>query len=179
MLSKVLWLSLTLVVACIGEDEKPALSEPPPVIGTGGARGGESISGRSTNALPQTAGASSLTMSAQGSAARSGTAGGPNAADGPTADEVDAGADEPAGRDAGGPPGTTRQTNGGRGGVGTSPVAGNGGRGGANSSDGAGGAGGATQPDPMCRDQVCLTVFECWLLSPDCNYSDCYNFTCQ
>lgn len=109
------------------------------------------------------------------------------------ADDMDAGADPGAKPplDAGDQVVAGRSSgDGDSGGRGAQPAAGGGGRGGVGGHGGTGGSGsggtGGTggqgdgmAPESVCRDQVCLTVFECWLLLPDCNFTDCYNFLCQ
>lgn len=164
-----LWLVLVAASACVDAQEDNRASEPPPIVG----------SGKKTNAAQaQTAGTASA---AKGGAA--GTSPGTRtqsmtvtAADGGPAVATTAEADLDAGP---APAGRTGSSAAGSSGA---VAAGSGGRGGTAGRGGAGGQAGAAgaMPSAACMNQLCFTLIDCWLLSPeDCNYVACDNFVCK
>ena len=164
-----LWLALTATTtACIDVPEENRLSEPPPIIGPG-------KSANPTQVLP--AGTSAPRASAPGETK-------PPAPTLATAAAADSSSPSQAISDIDQDAGPVIAGSGAAGSVGQAGAlaAGSGGTGGMSgrSASGGQGGGGGTPPSAMCSDQLCITVVECWLLSPEeCNYVACEDFLCR
>jgi hypothetical protein len=163
-----LWLVLAAVAGCIDAQEDKKADRPPPIVGSG-------KKARDTQAQP----AATDNAPKAGAAGVSTQVGSVLAADGGARPALDSGgADTDAGPAAAGSgvAGSSAALAG-RGGSSGASAAGSGGRGGA---AGQGGAAGAMPASAACMDQLCFTVLECWLLSPEsCNYVVCENFVCR